>query len=200
MKASRPDHDPEHRRHRPRYQSRHLRMQQSGTSIAELAGILLVFFIFLAFPLMNLCTLGLRSSLLMNSAREASISASKSLTYSATPVGAVGNTTPAIQTANVTVKNYLSHFSGVNVSAVRVGILTVSNASGNRQGPVYKPLSSVDQQFGNTYYLDVAVDGEAEPLITYRGGMLGPIPGLTSPIKLSAHGQRVFENPRGLTM
>ncbi len=170
-----------------------------GTSIAELAGILLVFFIFLAFPLMNLCALGLRSSLLMNSAREASIKASKSLTFSVAPEGVVNNI-PATVVAKDTVRTYLAKFSGINVSAVRVGILTVSNASGVRSGPVYAPLSTVDRQFGNTYYLDVTVDGEAEPLVTYLGGLLGPIPGLTSPVKLSAHGQRVFENPRGLTM
>ncbi len=174
--------------------------RSQGTSIAELAGILLVLFIFFAFPLMNLCALGLRSSLLISSAKEASIRASKSLTYSVAPSGVAGNNVPAIQVAQETVKSYLANFSGVKATSVQVGIITVNNSNGIKSGPVYSALPTTDTTFGNTYYLDVVVTGQAEPLVSYIGGLLGPIPGLTSPIQLVCHGQRVFENPKGLTL
>jgi len=175
---------------------------QKGQAIAEMAGILLLLFLFLTFPLMNLAAIGLRTCFIISSAKVAAHKASKSLTYLAPaniPAGIVCNNTPAVQVAKDTVANYLKPFSGVKVVSVNVGIMSINDSTGSKVGPVYQPISS-GNTYGNTYYLDVDVIAEADPLLTCNANLIGSIPGLTRPLRLVTHGQRVFENPKGLSM
>ena len=170
-----------------------------GTTIAESPMILMVLFIFMAFPLINLGAIGLRSYFVIASCREAAHRASKSLTYEQAAPVQLGNNTPAITVAEQTVQRYINSFNGVKVQSVRSGIVTVNNTTGNKTGPVYAPLAS-GNTYGNVYYLEVELQAEAQPLITYNGGLLGDIPGLTRPLTIQTHAREVFENPKGLSM
>lgn len=116
------------------------------------------------------------------------------------PPGTVANNVPAVQVANQTVQRYLTSFRGVQANNIKVGIVVVDNNSGLKTGPIYTPLPAPVDAFNKIYYLDVEVLGQIDPLVTYTGGLLGPIPGLTSPFFMYAHGQEVFENPKGLTL
>lgn len=170
-----------------------------GTTIAESPMILMVLFIFLAFPLINLGAIGIRSYFIINSCKEAAHRASKSLTYEQAAPVQLANNTPAITVAEQTVKRYMNAFTGVKVQSVRSGIVTVNNTTGVKTGPVYAPLSG-GNMYGNVYYLEVELQATAEPLLTYNGGLLGDIPGLTRPLTIQTHAREVFENPKGLQM
>lgn len=185
-----------------RYNGKAAGRNARGNSICESPCVLLVLFIFLAFPMINLGAIGLRTYLLIASGKEAAHRAAKSLTYQTPaqlPPGTVANNVPAVQVAEETVYRYLNNFTGVGISTVKAGIVTVNNTTGVKTGPVYQPLPA-SNLYGNIYYLDVEIEGQANPLVTYSGGLLGPIPGITSPVKISTHAREVFENPKGLTM
>lgn len=168
-----------------------------GTTIAESPMVLMVLFIFLAFPMINLGAIGYRSYFLINSCREAAHRAAKSLTYKDPAPVTAANNTPAITVAERTIRQYLGIFNGVEVKNIKTGIVTINNQTGAKSGPVYSPVNST---YGNIYYLDVELEAEAVPMITYSGGLLGSIPGITSPIRIQTHAREVFENPKGLRM
>jgi hypothetical protein len=173
-----------------------------GQALAETAGLLAVFFIFLTFPLMNLGAIGMRAFFVVNSAKVGAERACKSLTYRAKadiPDGTLANNTPAETVARNEVQRYLNSFSGAKLVSVKTGIVDINNITGEKTGPFYTTLSSLPQE-NHSYYIDVQVNAETDPLLSYKGGMLGDIPGLTRPFPLSMHGQRVFENPKGLQM
>ncbi len=173
-----------------------------GQVLAESAMLLAVFFIFLSFPLMNLGAMGMRSCFVMNSAKVGSERACKALTYRVAaniPAGTLANNVPAEFVARTEVNRYLNSFSGARVIDVKTGIVDIDNATGAKVGPTYAPLTSRPQD-GHTYYIDVLVKAETDPLLSYKGGWLGDIPGLTAPFPLAIHGQRVFENPKGLML
>ncbi|HEY9787960.1 MAG TPA: hypothetical protein V6D17_21405 [Candidatus Obscuribacterales bacterium] len=170
-----------------------------GTAIAESPFVLLVLFIFLAFPMINLGAIGYRSYFLIASCKEAAHKASKSLTYQTkVPDVQLGNNNPAVEVAQETIRRYLNSFNGVKVNEIKTGIVVVENATGKKSGPFYTPISGADV-YGNVYYLEVELDAEAVPMITYGGGLLGNIPGITSPVRIKTHAREVFENPKGLT-
>ena len=172
----------------------------SGTTIAELAGIVFIFFFFLALPMIDLCLIGYRSSIVFGAVRDAATQASTSLTYSSpVPSLTAANNVPAVQRAQNAVQQYLHPFSGLRMSRPRVGIVVVNNTTGKKSGPFYHPLISIDDE-ANAYYLDVSVKAEAEPIAEYLSPIVGRIPGIAAPIVFEPHTQRRFENPRGLTM
>lgn len=173
-----------------------------GQALAESAMLLAVFFIFLTFPLMNLCAIGMRACFVMNSAKIGAERACKSLTYEAKaniPDGTIANNTPAVAVARAEVTRYLNSFSGAKLIDIKTGIVDIDNVTGEKKGPYYHVLNQRPQE-NHTYYIDVQVKAETDPLISYKGGMLGEIPGFTKPFPLAIHGQRVFENPKGLQM
>jgi len=173
-----------------------------GQALAETAGLLMVFFIFLTFPLMNLGAIGMRACFVVSSAKIGAERACKSLTYQVkanVPDGTLANNTPAVTVAKNEVTRYLGSFSGAKLVSIKTGIVDINNVTGEKKGPFFTPLTTLPQE-NHTYYVDVQVNAETEPLLSYKGGMLGDIPGLTAPFPLSMHGQRVFENPKGLQM
>lgn len=171
-----------------------------GTAIAETPAVLLVLFMFLAFPMINLGMVGYRTYFLINSAREAAHRASRSLTYSQPVQNAtLGNNTPAVKVARDTVDRYIGTFNGVKVQSVQTGMVVVNNITGSKQGPFYNPIP-LSAARGAVVYIEVKVEGEAAPMVTYLGGLLGPIPGITSPVKIQTHAREVFENQRGIMM
>lgn len=170
---------------------------QKGTAIAESPIVLLTVLIFLAFPMINLGAIGYRSYFLIASCREAAHKAAKSLTFRQKAPIQVANNVPAETVAADTITRYLSIFNGVQIKSVRTGIVTINNKTGEKTGPVYNPVKTT---YGNIYYLDVELVAEAVPMITYNGGLLGAIPGITAPVRIQTHAREVFENPKGLTM
>jgi hypothetical protein len=159
-----------------------------GQAIAEMAMLLMAFFIFLSFPLMNLGAIGMRACFVMNSAKVAAEKASKSLTFRAPapiPAGTLANNVPAETVAQAQVQNYLNSFNGARVLSIKVGIVDIDNLTGAKVGPIFAPMTQRPRD-GHTYYIN--------------GGLLGSIPGLTAPLKLTTHGERVFENPKGLML
>jgi hypothetical protein len=174
---------------------------RKGFTIAELAGLLLVFFILLVFPFINLAAIGIRCFTVIAAAKEAAHKAAKSLTYEKPAPAEItlGNNQPALTVANNVVAAYAKSFNGITIQNVRVGIVVVNTESGAESPPVYAPLTKVDQ-LDNSYYLDVDITASTEPLLAYRGGLLGNVPGLTSPLSICAHAHRYFENAKGLVM
>ncbi|HEY9784528.1 MAG TPA: hypothetical protein V6D17_03930 [Candidatus Obscuribacterales bacterium] len=171
-----------------------------GSALAESPIVLLAMLIFLAFPMVNLGAIGYRTYFIIASTKEAAHKASRALTY-AQPAqdNTFANNVPAVKVAEETVRRYLNAFNGVRINKIRTGIVVINNVTGQKSGPFYQPVSSVDVQ-NTVSYIEVHVEGEAVPMITYLGGLLGPIPGITSPVKISTNAREVFENPKGLMM
>ncbi|HEY9869580.1 MAG TPA: hypothetical protein V6D08_10480 [Candidatus Obscuribacterales bacterium] len=170
-----------------------------GNVTAELPVVLLVLFIFLAFPMLNLATSSVRAYFLRSAVLQAAHNAAKACTF-ATNVPAQEGEPPcssALSIANKTLDDFAGSFKGVAITNREISIVVQNIASGSESSST-SPLSTVDPE-KNLYYLEVSVDGEAMPLIPMTGTMVPQVPGLTSAMKLKLSGREIFEQTEGLT-
>jgi hypothetical protein len=170
-----------------------------GNVTAELPVVLLVLFIFLAFPMLNLATSSVRAYFLRSAVLQAAHNAAKACTF-ATNVPAQEGEPPcaaAVSIANKTLDDFAGSFNGVSITDREISIVVQEISSGSESSST-SPLSSVDPE-KNLYYVEVSIDGEAMPLIPMTGTMVPQVPGLTSAMKLKLSGREIFEQTEGLT-
>jgi hypothetical protein len=151
-------------------------------------------FLLLSYPLLNLATIGVRSLILLNATNQAARQASHALRWRSS--GAKNEPPDALTIVNIVLTDDLSARAGIKMLETKVAIV-VKNADGSRSGPFYNPLKSADiDVFRKTYYLQVEVLAQIDPLFTYPAA--GQIPGLTSSYMTKLRAENVFEHPQGL--
>jgi hypothetical protein len=158
-----------------------------GASIAELPFVLLVIFIFLFFPLLNLTTATVRTWFLRSAVLDAAHNAAKACTY--------GTHLPA--TANNTLTRFIQTFAGVSMTSSQVYVVRQAIAGGAATtyppGPIAK---SEIQPDANVYFIEVAFKGQAQPFLTVP--FFSNVPGLGGPMPVNITGRETFENVEGL--
>lgn len=150
---------------------------------------------FLTFPMLNLATVGLRSTFFLCASREAAHIAAHSKTFQ----NSISSSEPSAQVAaQNTAQTIQNGFSGISLSSVQTSIVAV-NINTQQVTDYTAPLSSPPDTNTNVYNIKVKVTGTVKPLIQYNGTLFGSVPGLTAPMSLSAQSQEFCENPQGLT-
>jgi hypothetical protein len=160
-----------------------------GSMICELPIALMLFLLLLAFPLMDLCTIGMRLSLVYFTARSAAQEANKQKTFTAGKEKAVER---AVQLA--------STYAGVDVAAgnVEFAVCTIpmdDRGATSRSTSVLSAINTAD----NVYQVEVQLTAQVEPLVRFTN-LLGSIPGLTDPITVTLVGREHCEHPAGMTI
>jgi hypothetical protein len=175
--------------------SRIARRRQTGGTVVELGPVLWFLFFFLFFPLLDLATLGLNYTFLMQSSRDAAQAASIAKTYLA---DLNSSQMSAVNIANARARYYASSWKGISVVRVDTYLLTtdVATKSFTRQ---QLPLSSPPDTARNLYQIEVVVTGDINPLMRYAGPLFGNIPGFTKAYRCSIATEQLFENTDGLT-
>ena len=161
--------------------------------LAEFPVAIWLLLVFLTIPMIDLATIALRSTFMINAVHEAAHHAARAKSFQ-TPVDQSEQS--AQQSAQNVISQYFQDFTGIAVQSVTLNIVTVSISNGTitRQN---SPLAQQPDTNSNTYSLEVAVSATVDPLLTCP--WMPAVPGLASPIPVTYATQEFSEFPQGLT-
>lgn len=167
--------------------------EPGGTAIAELPPVLIVLFLVLVFPLLDLTSACLRATFLYAAVNNATITAARARTFDRQIDGKPSTT----QVCRDNTQAAVSKFTGIRVLSQEPRIL-ITKVATLEQSIVAGPLSKPADTGINTYQLLYTVEAEVDPLI--KVPLPADIPGISSAITLRFSGKHYFENPQGLTI
>lgn len=167
-----------------------------GSNLAELPVVLMVVFLCLLFPMINLVSLGVRSGLAFAAVQDAVRLASRSRSFQVDTDNGPSAKTSAIETLT----RFQNGFSGIKLAgqSTTVSIIQTPIANPAETLKTQSPLESIDTKT-NLYQIEVAIDAQTSPLVLMKKGLLGDIPGVTSPLKYKLAARSVVEYAPGLT-
>jgi hypothetical protein len=160
-----------------------------GYSIAELPAGMIFLFVGVVIPMIILCSITYRASLLFFACRDACIRAAKAPTYTEAQTRAANAFTRSI-----------SAFSEIT-GTQQIRIL-VKPVNGSAASVVNGPISQASlNKNDNLYFIRLTAVGTVSPLIAMKGGYFGMmnVPGLTSQFNITFRYDTLVENPDGLT-
>ena len=169
------------------------RYRATGTAMAEFPVMLWFLLVIILFPMINLSTVCLRSYFLYQACHNAAVAASKATSFETSFAPNVSSKDSANQIAT----EIAAKWSGVHLTSVTTQLVTtdintlVETVSNTR-------LALPPNVAANNYHVRVTVTGTVDPLLIFNLGILGGIPGLTSPIALTMNDQNFVENTQGL--
>lgn len=163
------------------------------SGVMELPFVLWIFFIGLAFPLINLMTIGLRMTFLYSATHTACLRACRGQTF-LTPVEGKPSCT---MLANQAVQDVTSKFTGIHVAQITTQILT-TNIDNANQSRTVSPLTKPADVSKNTYQIEVVLACSADPFLPL------PLPvkiaGLSAPLQVTLSDRQYCESPDGLNI
>jgi len=168
--------------------------KQSGYVIAENASAIIVLFLGLLFPLIDLATAGLRYSLLMKAVHDGAHASLSCLSFSS------GSSPSAVlDIVPVQITKSLLGVSGVTNTTTTVQIISsrISDGAVIVNTPNQK-LSAPADTLNYLYANQVTVKAQLAPFITYTAPFLPSIPTLNAPFTTSISCQEISDNPQGL--
>lgn len=158
-----------------------------GYSLAELPAGMLFLFVGIAIPLLILCSITYRASLLYFACRDSCIRAAKAPTW-----------TEAVSRAATSFNRNVSAFT--EISGTHQIRIVIKPVNGTSPSLVTGPISQASlNKTDNLYFIRETVTGTVSPLIAMGGYFGMNIPGLTAPFSLTVKADALVENPDGLT-
>lgn len=173
--------------------------RERGSSIAELPVAIFVLLIVLLFPLLDLGTMALRSATIFEAARNAAHHAGRAKSFLQDGGdGELSATNAAVKWSTMTCQSSLA---GTTVKRSDVQASIIGTPFDTKKTPVRSsnPLTTVEPET-YLYQIEVSITGSVEPLVLLNKELLGSIPGLTAPLKISATFREYCEHPYGLTI
>lgn len=175
-----------------------LRRTKSGMCTVDLVAALFVFILLLLLPLIDLATIALRVTFVHMAARNAARSAGRASTYEADskegePSAKRIATSMALASRDAGLAGVEINPGNVMVSIIGSPLKTTVNPI--RQTTVLKSVELHDY----LYQVEVKVSGQVQPLVIMSKDMFGSIPGLTTPIPITACYREMCEHPGGLS-
>jgi len=167
----------------------------AGSVLLEGPLALWIIFIILIFPLMDLCTIAIRSTFLWCATHDATMYAARAMSY-ATSVN--GQPTAADLAEREAVRTAAA-FSGVHVTNVQTAIV-ITNNQNLAQTVQSAVLSSPADTSDFSYQIQVAVSGKIDPFMPYILGWFGRVPGLTEAYPVTFVDRQFCETPQGLNI
>lgn len=164
-----------------------------GSFIAELPLVLWIFFMVIAFPLLNLSAAFLRVTFLYCGIHMASWSAARAGTF----LAPIDGKPSAIGEAHTKLAQVKAAFNGIDVQNIKTEILetnvtTLATASYNA------PLAKSADQSKNSYQIQVTADCSGAPFFPMP--LPVPIAGISKPLTFTLSARQYCENPQGLTI
>lgn len=164
---------------------------QKGNYIAETPGVIWAVLVVLCFPMIDYCSLGIRSALVFSAANQATLTASKARSYE---VG-TADAPPAQQLAKDTAKLCCDPWQGIHFVSATTQILqtNIDTQNQTRQtGKLLNPPNTAD----NTFQIEVTVTATVDPFINVP--FFANIPGISAPYTMVVTQRNYFENSQGL--
>jgi hypothetical protein len=169
--------------------------RRTGSVLLEGPFALWILFIILFFPLVNLCTICIRSTFLWCATHDATIYAARAMSFQSSvngqPTAADLAELEAVRTANA--------FSGVHITNVLTEIVVTNNqtlAQTVQSTPLATPADTSDY----SYQIQVAVSGNVDPFMPYVLSWFGTVPGLTKAYPVTFLDRQYCETPQGLNI
>jgi hypothetical protein len=164
---------------------------KTGSIALEYVAALVILFLVLCFPLMNLATVTYKYNLVVAAVHTATNRAAKADTFSGT-----GNAIAALVPA--TVSNFLNNVKGVQVQQIDYRINESDPTTTTvTHYPMRTRLSTVPD-VRHIYCVETIVAARVDPLIYINVGFIPSIPGLTGPASYTVASQEIVENVTGL--
>ena len=163
------------------------------SGVVELPFVLWIFFIGLAFPLINLMTIGLRLTFLYTATHTACLRACRGQTF----IVPVEGKPSCKMLAEQAVQDVTNKFTGIHVAQITTQILT-TNIDSTSQSRTVSPLTKPADVSKNTYQIEVVLACSADPFLPM------PLPvqiaGLSAPLHVTLSDRQYCESPDGLTI
>ena len=174
--------------------------RQTGAATAEVPVVLLVLFLFLAFPMLNLATSVLRAYFLRSAVLEAAHKAAKACTFIKNVDASAEEPfcESAVNRANDTLDRFAAGFKGISIDSRQTAIIRQNAQSGDVTEFTNKLAASDIDSEKFLYYVEVRITGKADPLLSMNGTIVPSVEGLTGPMNLKLAGRELFEQFEGL--
>lgn len=166
-----------------------------GALAAELPLVLWALFILFLIPFIDLATVALRYTFVVAASRDAAFIAAKSKTF-LSDISASQRS--ATHMADETARRTATAFSEITVRDVTTRIL-ITNLTSRIITVSAVPLAVPANSSENLYEIEVTVNADINPLITFNASFLPNVPGLSAPVNVSVSSRGFCESPQGLT-
>ena len=168
--------------------------QSFGTTLAEMP-LALWIIVLMCFSLLIFATETIRFGFFWNACREAALHSAQCQTF--VNDSAVGKS--ACNTASSWAALASSSFTGITLLQVDVFVVQTNVISGATTRSLSRaPLTNAIDTSRNIYDIQVELNGQVEPLVSFGQSWFGSIPGLNAPIPVTVDSQCTAEVPQGL--
>lgn len=171
------------------------RRNSHGSFIAEAPVALWLLLVVFMFPFLDLAAATIRYTFVVMASRDAAHAASRAKSYMA---NTSGSELSAVNIARSQAIATASAFSEITVDNVTTRIL-ITDLNSRQITSQTAPLAQPADTSNFLYQIETVVSGQINPLLTFDGGILPDIPGLSAPIPISVASREICENPQGLT-
>ncbi len=161
-----------------------------GTASLEIVAVIYFLLFLLFMPLLNLLSIGIRYSIALSLAHEASDLAALASTYSDESANSAVNTTKSF------LQNSVGAWNGIKLLSVKTRILEKNLKTGEVISYQSKLPKPADQR-SNLYLLETELDCSLDPILSYTQFPIR-IQGLTEAIPVKIQAENIPENPQGL--
>ncbi|MBA3992994.1 MAG: hypothetical protein C0469_05645 [Cyanobacteria bacterium DS2.3.42] len=180
---------------RRRDRAKQVLLRRTGQTLAYVLAIYVLLFL-IGLPLIDFCTLGLRSQALFMAAHDSAFNASKCKSF----LVDISSSEQAAKTvAESSALRAASLMNGTTIDSVVTSIL-VTNINSLATTRQTAPLSQPADTSQYVYQIEVVVTGRVKPLLMFSRNIFGDIPGLTQELKLAVRACENCESTQGLTM
>lgn len=165
-----------------------------GHSVSELPVVLIILLLGILIPVIDFCTVSMRTSFLDGAARSAAHVAAKAHTFwQGSP-----NDPSVRMLARAETQRSLNGFTGIRVQRITPRIVRTNIENPAETRTFDRPLPAAPDTEKYVYHVEVELRGDVDPLFKFAN-LWGDIPGLTRPLPFTAKAREVFENPFWLT-
>lgn len=145
----------------------------------------------LLFPMVDYCSLGIRTAFVFSACNQATLTASKARSYE------VGTTdAPSAQSLAQSIASLCaSSWQGIHLISTTTKIVTTNintQVQTKQSGKLTSPPNTAD----NTFQLEVTLTADVDPLINVP--FFANIPGISAPYRMVVVQRNYFENSQGL--
>lgn len=165
--------------------------RQTGNFLLEAPAVVWLILIVLCFPMVDYCSLGIRSALVFSACNQATLTSSKARSYEVGTTDAPSAKALALSTAQLCT----APWSGIHLISTTTKIVSTdinTQIQTKQSGKLTSPPNTAD----NTFQIEVTLTADVDPLINVP--FFANIPGISAPYRMVVVQRNYFENSQGL--
>lgn len=164
-----------------------------GSIAAEHAAALVVLLLCFMYPLCNLATMCYRYSLLVQAVHNGAHAASTAKTFSA------GSSSEAVMdVVPLTVNNFLKSVKGLKNPVISIRLVSTKLLDQATTRLAQSTKLGEPAKESEIYSVELTVSADIEPMLSFQGGLVPHVPGMTAPIKASVTARELLESANGM--